>query len=298
VNSSARARLAGLAVMCLAAFAVAGPPSADGVGAGTIVGKAAGTDSGTVDSVSIEGTTVTLDLVRTPAGEIELRDERVAVPALWVSKTEITWDLYDVYLYGLDKPDPEAEDADGVTRPSKPYVPPDRGLGHAGYATLGMTRDAASRFCAWLSVKTGDRYRLPTEAEWIYLAEAGETPADGGEPGGETIDAVAWHEGNSDWLPHEVGTKKPNAFGLHDMQGNVAEWVAAGGTPFAMGGSYLDPAGECTPRSRQEQTAMWNASDPQIPKSEWWLADCGFVGFRVVREIDDPASPESEHETE
>lgn len=228
-------------------------------------------------SIRIPGTTVMLNLVPTPPGEITIGDEKVAIGPLWVARTEITWDLYNVFLYGLDKPDPDEADADGVTRPSKPYVPPDRGFGVSGYPAIGMTRHAAERFCVWLSETTGNRYRLPTKAEWIYLAEAG--------PDAENPGDSIWHFDNSDFEPSPVGRKSPNTFGLYDMLGNVAEWVATETNPaVAMGGSYLDELDRCTPRSRLHQTPAWNASDPQIPKSEWWLADCGFVGFRVVRE--------------
>jgi hypothetical protein len=71
------------------------------------------------------------------------------------------------------------------------------------------------------------------------------------------------------------------------VHGNVAEWVMSDGeTPFAMGGSYLDEADRCTVRTRMLYKPNWQASDPQIPKSPWWLADAGFVGFRLVREVD------------
>lgn len=246
------------------------------------------------DSVRIEGTTATLELVRTPAGEVTLDGEEHEIPPLWVGVTEVTWDLYDVYLYGLDVPRgaESGQDsrqntgtdgaADGVTRPSKPYVPPDRGYGHNGFAAIGMTRHAAERFCHWLTVKTGARYRLPTEAEWVYLASGGDARGQRAAATGES----AWVEENSDWTPHKVGLKPANVLGLHDTLGNVAEWVeSADRPPVAMGGSFLDPAAACTPLSKQAQTSTWNSSDPQIPKSRWWLADCGFVGFRMVREI-------------
>jgi formylglycine-generating enzyme required for sulfatase activity len=245
-------------------------------------------------TVRIAGSTAEVELVRVPGGTVELRGKEHLVPELWVGATEIPWEVYDVYLYALDRPEGVETDADGVTRPSKPYVPPDRGFGHAGYAAIGMTRHAAEQFCVWMSEKTGDRYRLPTEAEWIHLASAGS------EDGlnGSALDDVAWHDGNSDWLPQPVGGKTANAFGLHDALGNVAEWVTSEGPPFAMGGSYLDDAAHCTPRSTQAQTPLWNASDPQIPKSQWWLADCGFVGFRVVREIEDATERPRDADTE
>ena len=66
----------------------------------------------------------------------------------------------------------------------------------------------------------GYRYRLPTEAEWEYAARAGDSSS-----GIQNLDTKAWYKGNSDIQLHEVGQKKPNSFGLHDMQGNVAEAV-------------------------------------------------------------------------
>lgn len=65
----------------------------------------------------------------------------------------------------------------------------------------------------------GYKYRLPSEAEWEYAARAG----DSGEP--QSLDDVAWYGVNSGDITHPVGTKKPNAWGLYDMLGNVREWV-------------------------------------------------------------------------
>ena len=99
----------------------------------------------------------------------------------------------------------------------------------------------------------GYRYRLPTEAEWEYAARAGTTGARYGE-----LDAIAWYRGNSGGQPHPVGEKRANAWGLHDMLGNVWEWTAdwfrsypgaerefdySGSRRVLRGGSWHDSAG-------------------------------------------------------
>ncbi len=225
-----------------------------------------------VKSVRIPDTVIECELVRV---------ERDGKPVLWVGRTEVSWDLYDVYLYGLDIP--EGTEADAVTRPSKPYVPPDRGMGHAGYPAMGMTRQAAESFCEWFSQRTGLVARLPKPAEFTAYAAIDQDAA--------LVDH-AWTAANSDNNTLPIGSLEANALGLHDTLGNVAEWVATEGKPVAMGGSYRDTDDRCTPQTVQQQARSWNRSDPQIPKSQWWLADCSWVGFRFV--VEEPADEQIE----
>jgi formylglycine-generating enzyme required for sulfatase activity len=83
-----------------------------------------------------------------------------------------------------------------------------------------VSKNDAHDFLARLNAKNdGYKYRLPTEAEWEYAARAGTT----GLPA--SLDEVAWYAGNSGDETHPVGQKKPNAWGLYDMLGNVREWV-------------------------------------------------------------------------
>jgi formylglycine-generating enzyme required for sulfatase activity len=84
-----------------------------------------------------------------------------------------------------------------------------------------VSKNEVHDFLARLNARNdGYRYRLPTEAEWEYAARAGTSAA---PP--ESLDEVAWYAANSDDETHPVGQKKPNAWGLYDMLGNVREWV-------------------------------------------------------------------------
>ena len=66
-------------------------------------------------------------------------------------------------------------------------------------------------------------YRLPTEAEWEYMAKAG---TDFTYAGSNNIDEVVWYAGNADWIHHVVAQKKPNSWGIYDCNGNISEWCS------------------------------------------------------------------------
>jgi formylglycine-generating enzyme required for sulfatase activity len=221
---------------------------------------------------------VRFEMTRVPAGRLA---DGTKVPAFDIGRTEATWDLYDVYALRLNEPAGGGA-ADARARPSSPYGAPDYGWGHGGFPVMSVTRAAVEQFCLWLSERTGHRYRLPTETEWTYLAGLA---TQGVVIDSAWRDAAAWHRGNADDQTHAVAKKQPDAFGLFDLFGNVAEWVvAADGALVTRGGSFRDPAASIGPSARAVQNPSWNERDPQLPKSRWWLSDGPFVGFRIVRE--------------
>jgi formylglycine-generating enzyme required for sulfatase activity len=229
---------------------------------------------------SIPGTLVTFEMVPVPGGSITLDGKPVTVEPFYIGRTEVTWDMYDVFALKLDGPK-SSGGADAVARPSHPYGAPDYGWGHAGYPAISVTRAAAQAFCDWLASKTGKPYRLATEAEWLRAARlgAGDAPLTG-----DRRNALAWHRGNATETTHAVGSRKPDNLGLFDLFGNAAEWVTtADGRLVTRGGSFRDRADVVGPGARAEQDDSWNERDPQLPKSRWWLSDGPFVGFRVVR---------------
>lgn len=260
-------------------------------------------DSSSADSSSasymeaISGTMVEFEMVRVPAGAVTVETpdgaQEESVEAFWMSATEIPWDAYDVFVYGLDKKGggSSEREVDAVSYPSKPYVLPGEDFGHEGYPALAMTRKAAEEFGRWLSAKTGKNYRLPTEAEWTHACRMSLSAdgADADQLSEDQLAEYAWFETNADDQTHPVGSLEASALGLHDMLGNVAELVAGWSTdadspPVVRGGSFESAAAEVSCAARQEQTSAWKAMDPQLPKSQWWLSDAPFVGFRLVRE--------------
>ncbi|MCC6782429.1 MAG: formylglycine-generating enzyme family protein [Planctomycetes bacterium] len=298
--------------------------------------------------VGTEGFPATVRL-GSPEGEAERKADEgpqitVALEPFWIGKFEITWDTFDEFRreyrtlgsHAISHADAKPQDwADAVSLPTPLYeqdaAPILNGMGTAGgYPVANISQFAARQFTKWLSRKTGRYYRLPTEAEWEYAARAGTSTAYSFGDDPAKLGDHAWFFDNSAYEDpskghpdfgagyRKVGEKAANPFGLHDMHGNVAEWVLdqyaadqyaafADKTPswrealrwpvtvfpcVARGGSWESEASACRSAARLASSSQWQKRDPQLPKSIWWFTDGFHVGFRIVRPLVEPAETE------
>jgi len=240
----------------------------------------------------------------------------VRIDPFYLCTTETTIELFQAYYEEMATP--KRGRVDAITQPTPVYG--DVSMGYSGkHPAVAASWFNAVTFCRWLSKKTGKTYRLPTETEWEYAARAGSSRIYGFADGPEQLNDFAWYEDNSHFEPHRVAAKNPSAWGLYDMLGNVQEWVhdfysptayveraeespavnpqgpSNGKVHVARGGCWDSTLAELRCAARGFEEDWWRMSDPQLPKSRWWLPQMDHIGFRVARSADvgtDPAKPE------
>lgn len=257
--------------------------------------------------------------IGSPSGSPGMEDDespqkRITLSAFWMGEKEVTFAEWDLFFKNMELP--QQKNIDGVSRPTAQYIDLTWGMGrNPKHPTNSMSQQAAMAYCKWLYDKTGVFYRLPTEAEWEYACRAGNSAIYpfGNSP--EQLKEYGFFKENSQGKFQETGKLKPNALGLYDILGNLAEWTTDqylengyaemdSKDPLTLpakryprvvrGGSYLDDANELRCANRIPSQSAWNQRDPQIPKSKWWLTDGMFVGFRVVRPVKTPSKEEIE----
>jgi formylglycine-generating enzyme required for sulfatase activity len=218
-------------------------------------------------------------------------------------------------------------DVDAISGPTPPYGQPDQNWGLGMRPAITMSFQSAETYVKWLSKVTGKNYRLPTEAEWEYAARGGKEtpfffdgqPKDFSEKGfpanlfgksSTEINNYVVYGKNSQSKTAEPEKVKANPYGLKNMLGNVAEYCAdwydkdaysrlengatdprgpeTGDERVIRGGYFKSDVGDVRSASRDyTKTEAWLKTDPQMPKSVWWLSDCNFIGFRVVCDFDE-----------
>jgi len=244
--------------------------AAPGVGAGFMPAPAAGQQM-TLDL----GGGVEMKLAFIPAGEFQMGSDSGSNDEKPVHKVRISKPFY----MGLTEVTQRQYEAVMGSNPSY--------FKGADNPVEQVSWNDAVEFCKKLSAKTGKAVRLPTEAEWEYASRAGSKTAYCFGDSDSGLGEYAWYGNNSDSKTHPVGQKKPNAWGLFDMHGNVWEWCSDWYDEGYYGKSASDdPTGASSGSSRVLRGGSWlNSANFTRSATRPWLypsVTLNSYGFRVV----------------
>jgi formylglycine-generating enzyme required for sulfatase activity len=199
----------------------------------------------------------------------------VTIQSFEIGQFEVTFDEYAAFVMDVDNVE----------------LPDDENWGRGARPAINVSWHDAKAYAEWLSKVTGQKFRLPTEAEWEYAVRAGMKTAFyfGNDP--DKLREYAWYYNNSEGKTHPVGQKKPNDRGLYDMHGNVLEWVEDdyhgnyNGAPVDGQAWFDDPRGAL----RVIRGGSWDngarrcrsAARSSLGPVDYY----GLVGFRLSRSV-------------
>jgi formylglycine-generating enzyme required for sulfatase activity len=217
-----------------------------------------------------------LEMVWIPAGTFRMGSEKgdsdekpvhtVTLDGFWIGKYEVTQRQYEALM---------------GTNPSS-FKGPNRPVEMVSW-------DDAAAFCRKLSQATGKTYTLPTEAQWEYACRAGSTGEYCFGDGESQLGEYAWYSANSGTQTHDVGGKRPNAWGLYDMHGNVWEWCTDWYESYSASSGQRNPTGPATGSARVLCGGAWGGAAPGVRSANrnWFDPPGGDSGdgFRVCRVV-------------
>jgi formylglycine-generating enzyme required for sulfatase activity len=128
--------------------------------------------------------------------------------SFYISIHEITFEAYDLFV-----------------KETRAFLPDDNGWGRINQPVINVSWRDAKKYCQWLSKKTSKIYKLPTEAQWEYVARSKGDKIYGMSDNDSLLGKYAWYEDTAKRHPYPIMQKSPNAYGVYDMLGNVREWV-------------------------------------------------------------------------
>ena len=221
------------------------------------------------EMITVEGGTFTMGDTEAEGGSDEQPTHEVTLKTFKIAKTQTTVAQYRAYCNaaGIKMPDP----------PSWGWTD--------NLPIVNVSWNDAVAYCDWLSDKTGNMYRLPTEAEWEYAARGGKLSKGYKYSGGQSMPGVGWFAENSNSQTQAVAQKRPNELGLYDMSGNVWEWCKDWYGAYTAN-PQTNPKGAATGSRRVLRGGGWyyTAANCRVAYRNSLTPDYRFYdnGFRVV----------------